>query len=102
MSIQLHETVRKNASKSGCHTSNEIEYSVSLLKLKTWVPCTEEIDAAGIETSLEATKNDTEDSHCLPALDKAKALKGRLARARFRKDIGCSQSSRHPTRQQWQ
>jgi hypothetical protein len=79
MSVQLHKTVRKNSSKGGCHASNKIEDSISLLKFKSWVPCAEEIDAARIETGFEATKNDTEDSHCLPALNKAKTLNGALA-----------------------
>jgi hypothetical protein len=70
----LHETISQDTGESRGHASNEIEYSVSLLEIVTWVPCAEEVGTTREETSLKYTEDNSETHHNSPVGDETETL----------------------------
>ena len=71
--VHLEEAVGEDPGEGGCHTSDEIEDSITLLELVARIPTAEEISTAWEETCFENAEDDSEPDHRCPDFDKAEA-----------------------------
>ena len=71
--FQLGETVGQDSRESGRHGSDEVENSISLLEVVAWIPAAEKVCTTWEETSLENTKDQSDDDQISPLLDEATA-----------------------------
>lgn len=72
--VHLHQAVCEDTGESRCTGTDEVECRVALLELEAGVPGRHEVYAAGEETGLENTENDTQSDHLSPILDESESL----------------------------